>query len=120
MKTNAGILDEFGNLIAHEVFDKQYKFILNEVVELSKTEDYKNLFKEMNFEQKQEIELYTREVLKGSLFDFLRIFDENTHFKIIYENEEQKLDLNKISEMLKAEPIIENGWVDRFSKELQK
>lgn len=120
MKSNEQILDEFGNLIAQEVFDKQYKFILNGVVELSDTEDYKNLFKEMNLEQKKEIELYTREVLKGSLFDFLRIFEENTHFKLIYDNDEQQLDLNKISQMLKSEPIIENGWIDRFSKETLK
>ena len=28
--------------------------------------------------------------------------------------------LIEIREMLKAEPIIENGWIERFSKELHK
>lgn len=116
MEKNSEILETFGQLLATEVFDNQYKFILNDIKDLELTEGYKNLFKEMANDQKFEIEYYTREILKGALFDFLRIFEENEHFKIIYEENGQQIDLNKISEMLKAEPIIENGWIKRFSK----
>lgn len=112
------ILDQFGNLVATEMFDSQYRFILNKVKDLAQTEGYKNLFNSMSAEQKSEIEFYTREILKGSAFDFLRIFEEHPEFKIVYEENEHQVDLNKISEMLKAEPIIENGWIERFSKEL--
>jgi len=118
MKSNNAILDEFGNLIVNEVFDNQYRFILNQISDLAQTEEYKNLFSGMQIEQKKEIELYTQEILKGAIFDFLRIFEENSEYKIIYEENRQQVDLNKISEMLKAEPIIENGWIRRFSKEL--
>jgi hypothetical protein len=112
------ILNQFGNLIATEMFDSQYRFVLNKVEDLAQTDGYKNLFNGMTEEQKKEIEYYTREILKGASFDFLRIFEEHPEFKIIYEENGSQVDLTKISEMLKAEPIIENGWIQRFSKEL--
>jgi len=120
MKLNKEILDEFGRLVTNKVYDKQYKFILNKVEDLSQTDEYKNLFKNMTTLQKKEIEYYTRELLKGALFSFLNIFEERSDFKIIYEENGNKIDLNLISEMLKAEPIIENGWIERFSKEVAK
>ena len=116
MKSNVEILDKFGQLVTNEVFDKQYEFILNKVEDLAQPEGYKNLFTGMNFEQKKEMELYTSEILKGSIFDFLRVFEENNTFKIVYENDGQNVDLNKINDMLKSEPIIKNGWIERFSK----
>ena len=53
MKSNAQILDEFGQLITKEVYDKQYEFILNKVEDLEQTECYKNLFTGMNLEKKK-------------------------------------------------------------------
>lgn len=120
MKTNAEILDEYGKLVAQKVFDSQYIFILNSVKDLSATEGYKELFGAMNVQQKKELEFYTRELLKGTLFDFLKIFEEHENFKLIYEENGRQVDLNKISEMLKAEPIIENGWIEKYSEELRK
>jgi hypothetical protein len=120
MKSNLEILNQFGNLVANEVFDNQYRFILNKINDLEQTEGYKNLFLGMTPKQKEEIEFYTREILKGAIFDFLRIFEEHPEYKIIHEESGQQVDLNKISEMLKAEPIIDNGWIQRFSKEINK
>ncbi len=70
----------------------------------------------MDESQKKEIEIYTAEILKGYLFDFLRIFEENEEFRLIYSGEKCVIDLNDISDMLKSEPIIEDGWIERFSK----
>ena len=120
MKSNAQILDEFGHLVTKEVFDKQYEFILNKVEDLAQTEGYRNLFTGMNSLQKKEMEFYTSEILKASLFDFLRVFEENNTFKIVYENDGQKVDLNQITDMIKSEPIIENGWIERFSETIKK
>jgi hypothetical protein len=116
MKNNKEILDDFGALVVREMFDNQYKFVLNKVEDWAQTDGYKNLFNEMSIEQKKEIEFYTREILKGATFDFLRIFEEYPEYKIIHEENGEQVDLNKICEMLKAEPIIENGWIDRFSE----
>ena len=70
------------------------------------------------FQNPSIIKEYIYELTSGTIFDFLRIFEEHPEFKIIYEENGNQVDLNKISEMLKAEPIIDNGWIQRFSKEL--
>jgi len=116
MKDNKDILDEFGRFLIQNAFDGNFRFIKNKVEDLAQTKGYENLFNSMSNEEKIEIENYTKEILKGSLFDFLKIFEENVQFKIVYEENGQQVDLNKISEMLKAEPIIENGWIERFSE----
>ncbi|MBF7093608.1 hypothetical protein IUY40_18920 [Flavobacterium sp. ALJ2] len=117
MKNNLEILNEFGKILISQVFDNQYRFIKNSIEDLSKTEEYKNLFDNMSAIQKNEIENYTREILQGALFNFLNIFEENDEYKLIYEEEGRQVNLLEISEMLKSEPIIENGWIERFSKE---
>jgi hypothetical protein len=120
MKSNQEILDEFGKILIDRVFDNQYSFILNKIEDLALTEEYKNLFEGMSDVKKKEIETYTYELLKGALFDFLKVFEENKQFKLIHEDNEGKLvDLTDISEMLKAEPIIENGWIARYSSYLK-
>mgnify|MGYP003582003995 CR=1 FL=1 len=116
MKSNDKILNEFGNILIENVYDTQLRFIMNSIKDLSQTEGYTNLFKNMNEIQKKEIEKYTKEILSGALFDFLNLFEEKEDYKLIYEEDGKQVDLVKISEMLKAEPIIENGWIDRFSK----
>jgi len=120
MKSNQEVLDEFGKIVTRKIFDNQYRFIKNEIKDLSSSEGYKNLFYKMTNTQKKEIEYYTSELLKGTLFDFLKIFEENEQFKIVYEEDGKQVNLLEISEMLKAEPIIENGWIERFSKEINK
>ncbi|GIZ16114.1 hypothetical protein [Capnocytophaga catalasegens] len=116
MKNNQEILDEFGEMIIRESYDYQLNFIKNKIEDLRLTESYTSLFDNMTSIQKKELEKYTQEILSGFLFDILRIFEENEQFKLIYEENGKQVDLVKISEMLKAEPIIENGWIKRFSK----
>jgi hypothetical protein len=108
MKTNQEILDEFGYKLIEEVYD--FNFIL-----LKKTINHVL----RNNEISKKNDLICSETLQSVLFNFLKIFEENEQFKIYYEANGQKVNLVEISEMLKAEPIIENGWIERFSnKEL--
>lgn len=117
MKSNNKILNEFGDILIKNVYDNQLRFIMNSIKDLSQTEGYINLFKGMNEIQKKEIEKYTKEILSGALFDFLNVLEENDEYKLVYGHTcNEQVDLNKISENLKAEPIIENGWIERFSK----
>ncbi|MCK0158800.1 hypothetical protein MWU65_16535 [Cellulophaga sp. F20128] len=77
-------------------------------------------FLKLKEEEKKEINAYIQNVILSSYFNFLRIFEENEQFKIVYEEKGKQVNLVEISEMLKAEPIIENGWIERFSEELKK
>ncbi|WP_111307775.1 hypothetical protein [Confluentibacter sediminis] len=118
MNSNQEILDDFGRLLVKEVYDDQLRFINNDINDLKQTKQFENLFYNLNEQGFNELKLYTKEILSGSLFNFLRVFEENEQFKLYFEENEQKVNLVKISEMLKAEPAIENGWIERFSKEL--
>ena len=123
MKKNQQILDEFGKHVVQDTFDSSYGSILeiiNDTCPNLLLKETSILFQRFNNEEKELIKKYLFETISGTLHDFLRIFEENEQFKLIYEEGETQVDLNKISEMLKAEPIIEGGWIERFSKELNK
>tara|TARA_R110002050_G_scaffold204522_4_gene340177 strand:+ start:106016 stop:106405 length:390 start_codon:yes stop_codon:yes gene_type:complete len=123
MKSNKDILDEFGELIATTAFDSQYGSLIqvlngegNQFLRLKSLVD---LFDRFNVDEKVEIQNYIFNLISGTLFDFLKIFEENEQFKLIYDENGKQINLLEISEMLKAEPIIKNGWIERFSKELK-
>ena len=121
MKTNKEILDQFGKYVGSDAFDSSYGSmieILNATCPNQMMQDKVELFSRFSSEEKKIIKEYIYELTSGTIFDFLRIFEEHPEFKIIYEENGNQVDLNKISEMLKAEPIIDNGWIQRFSKEL--
>ncbi|WP_440120995.1 hypothetical protein [Tenacibaculum sp. Ill] len=110
MKTNEEILDDFGKEVINTVFDFNYVMLKSNI---------NNNLKKGTLDNKK-ISFFSEETLRSVLFDFLKIFEENEEFKLYYEKDGQKVNLVEISEMLKAEPIIENGWIERFSKELKK
>jgi hypothetical protein len=117
MKTDVEILDEFGQIVTKDVYDELFYFISNDLDVLVKSEGVENLFANMSLIQKRELEEYIHKLLEGVLFQFLKIVDENRQFKLIYEDENGEVrDLNKISDMLKAEHLTEYGWIQRFSK----
>jgi hypothetical protein len=123
MKSNQEILDEFGKYVGKDAFDSTYGSIIEVLNGTCPNPLMKNLielFSRFSDTEKEIIKEYIYDLIAGTLFDFLRIFEENPKYKIIYEEDGQQVDLNKISEMLKAEPIIENGWIKRFSKEINK
>ncbi|WP_077401139.1 hypothetical protein [Cellulophaga omnivescoria] len=120
MKNNQEILNFFGKILIRTIFDPNSKFIKQSVNEFANTEEYKNLFQGMSLIQKKELENLVYEINEGTLFDFLKFFEENEQFKIVYEEEGKQVNLVEISEMLKAEIHGENGWIERFSEELKK
>jgi hypothetical protein len=122
MKSNNEILDTFGKYVGSDAFDSSYGSIievLNGTCPNLQMKDKVELFSRFSESEKRVIKDYVYDLISGTLFDFLRIFEEHPEFKIVYEEDGQQVDLNKISEMLKAEPIIENGWIQRFSNELK-
>lgn len=121
MKEHQEILNEFGEKIIQSAFDPSIKNL--ESLRLKENpppifKNYVELFKKLNEDDFNVLKKYLQESMGNAIFNFLKLFEENEQYKIVYEENGQQLDLNKISEMLKAEPIIENGWIQRFSREL--
>ncbi len=123
MKTNKEILDDFGKEVVRNVFDDNYRYSKNILFDNTKWgegKEFTEVFNKLSSEDKTVISKYFSESLKTTIFSFLSIFEENDQFKLYYEEGQEKVNLADISEMLKGEPIIENGWIDRFSEELKK
>jgi hypothetical protein len=123
MKGNQEILDEFGKKVIENCLDGSIRHFNS----LRAKENPPILFKEksdflksLNEEQYNAFKKIIRSNVELVLFEFLKIFEEHPQFKILYEEDTRQVDLTKISEMLKAEPIIENGWIKRFSTEIGK
>ena len=119
MKANKEILDDFGRILVNNVLDRYYIGIKKEIINGCKnptTQKFNQIFDRLDDETKSLLEGYIFENIESIVFDILGVFEEHQEYKIIYEENGQQVDLNKISEMLKAEPIIENGWIQRFSK----
>lgn len=121
MKSNEDILNEFGKKIIEDCIDPA----LGNLSSLRKKEnppilfkEYTELFKKLDDNDFKILKKYLAESLGGLTFNILRVFEENEQFKISYDNDGNQINLLEISEDLKAEPIIENGWIQRFSKEL--
>lgn len=120
MKTNQEILDNFGKIVVNKILDRYYKGIYKIVNEGYKNPTmlhYNDMFNKLNDNEKHLLSDFFKENLNSAFFDMLNIFEENEEFKLIYEEDGKQINLVEISEMLKAELIIENGWIDRFSKE---
>ena len=119
MKTNQEILDTIGEEIIKFSFDPAIGNLLSLRIKENPPmifKEYVELFKKMNNKDFSILQKYLEESIGDTIFNILRIFEEDGRFKLIYEEDGKQINLVEISEMLKAEPIIENGWIERFSK----
>ena len=119
MKTNQEILDTIGEEIIKFSFDSAIGNLLSLRIKENPPvifKEYVELFKKMNNKEFSILQKYLEESIGDTIFNILRIFEEDGRFKLIYEEDGKQINLVEISEMLKAEPIIENGWIERFSK----
>jgi hypothetical protein len=109
MLKNKEILDKFGEVLIKTAYNLNLE-IMEKNIEKNITE--KELSKKISF--------IFKENLEAVFFDFLKIFEENDEFKLYYEKNNQKINLVEISEMFNAEILTEDGWIERFGKELKK
>jgi len=121
MKKSKEVLDDFGKKIIERCFDPAIgncKSLKAKENPPAIFKNYTDLFKKLDNKEFDVLIEYLKESYGNILFNFLGIFEESNNYKILFEEDGSQVDLNKISEMLKAEPIIENGWIQRFSKEI--
>ena len=116
---NQEILDTIGEEIIKFSFDPAIGNLLSLRIKENPPvifKEYVELFKKMNNKEFSILQKYLEESIGDTIFNILRIFEEDGRFKLIYEEDVKQINLVEISEMLKAEPLGENGWIDRFSK----
>ena len=124
MNNNQEILDLFGVYVVSQVYDDSMKY-LKELIEGSTKwgtgKEYTDVFQKLSPNDRKVLYKYVDDTVRTVTFGLLGIFEENEKYKIVYENNGGgQVDLNKISEMLKAELSRENGWIARFSKYANK
>jgi len=119
MQEKNKILENFGRILIKDCFDPTFK----NAESLRFKEDLPLIFKQdsaflknLSKEDFESLKKYYRYSLGSLLFNVLRLFEENPDFKIIFDNGKDIVDLSELSEDFKSEPIIENGWIDRFSE----
>jgi hypothetical protein len=86
MKSNKEILDEFGKYVGKGAFDSTYGSIIEVLNGTCPNLLMKNLielFNRFSLEEKEIIKKYIYDLIAGTLFDFLRIFEEHREFKLI-------------------------------------
>ena len=120
MKEKNDILSDLGKIIIREVYDDGLKFfkeLKNNQTKWNIGKEYSDVINKLTENDQEILFKYVEQTIRTTLFGFLGIFEENEEFKLIYEENGIQKNLVEISEMLKAELIIENGWIDKFSKE---
>jgi hypothetical protein len=119
MKTKEEILLEFGKSIVARVYDPS----IDNLHSLRKKDnppalfkDYVDLFKNLSDKEFLILEKYIELSSSNAIFNFLKLFEEDTQFKICHVKDQKHADLTEMSEMLKAEQYGDNGWISKFSK----
>ena len=95
MKSNNEILETFGKYVGSDAFDSSYGSIievLNGTCPNMQMKDKVELFSRFSESEKQVIKDYVYDLISGTLFDFLRIFEEHPEFKIVYEEDGQHVE----------------------------
>ena len=85
----------------------------------TKPEDTSEFIRTLSDDKKKYLKQYIQSSSVTTLFDFLKIFEEHKEFKLVYEENGTQVNLEKISEMLKAEILSKVGWIARFSKHIE-
>ncbi|OYX85783.1 MAG: hypothetical protein B7Y83_03600 [Flavobacteriales bacterium 32-34-25] len=123
MKNNKEILDHFGKMIIKDCIDPGIGNLTSLRVKENPPiilKEYVDLFKKLDENDFNVLKKYLATSLESMTFNILRIFEENEDYKIVYEENSKQINLVEISEMLKAEPIGQKGWIARFSKVIDK
>jgi hypothetical protein len=118
---NKEILDRFGKLVVEYTYDdaiRYFKALRSGTTKWGTGKEYTEVLNKLTESDKDSLYKYFRESLSTAIFSFLQIFEEHPEFKIVFEDKGKQIDLNAISEMLKSEHQGDDGWIKRFSKEI--
>ncbi|PQJ15207.1 hypothetical protein [Aureicoccus marinus] len=114
------ILDQFGQLLIREAYDHSRsgvkEVISGESRKIPLLKPYCEQFDKLNKEGKELVENFMPEVISSTLFDFLRIVEENEELTLSISIKDAVYDLAELSGHLIGELPGEHGWIGKFSK----
>ena len=116
---NKEILDSFGQKIVDQIIDRYYRqipFEIKEGLKIPARNELNSLFDKLNEQEKNLIVKFVLDLINSTLFDYLEFFELNPEFRLVFEDGAEGVNLLDVSEMLKAEPLGDDGWIERFSK----
>ena len=115
------ILEKFGKQLIQKCFDIPFymlEFYRNPNIKVhEKNKEYIEHFKSMDEVQIEKYIRFHEEIMTATIFEFMKIFEENKEFELNYRKENGELvNLSTLSDHIMAEPLTENGWIKKFSK----
>jgi transcription initiation factor IIE alpha subunit len=117
--SNTEILDKIGKTVVEKVYDESLSYFRALRAGTTKWgigKEYTDVLNKLSESDKDILYKLHESTINTAIFSFMQIFEDHPEFKIVYEENGRQVDLNKISEMLKAE---HHSWIKRFSQELK-
>ena len=115
------VMDLFGQLLVKEAYDHPrtgLKQIINgEAKTFPRLAPFCEQFEKLDNQGKEVFEDLIAQYMEESLFNFLRMIEENEEYSLTYKDSKGVLyNLSDISESLFAELPGELGWISKFSR----
>lgn len=116
-------LDKFGKIIVGDIYNQAVNSLEKDMegtYESPELVEVNNLFNKLTNEEKALLLEINTEVIKTVIFEILQIFDENKNYKLMYQKDDELIDLQHIAE----EDNYGNGylygelfnWLEKYSK----
>lgn len=120
MENRREILDHFGKVLMKEVRDQTIDFMHRFIAERMKSEECKELHKEVQSFSQEQIETlkkFINHAVDSTLFNFFCMISWKEEFDLVmYDKDQKPISLEKISDELRGELFTEEGWIEMFSK----
>ena len=115
------IMDRFGQLLVKEAYDHPRtglkQIISGEAKAFPRLAPFCEQFEKLDTQEKEVFEELIAQYIEESLFNFLRMIEENEEYSLTYKNSKGELfNLSEISENLFAELPGQLGWISKFSR----
>ena len=115
------IMDRFGQLLVKEAYDHPRtglkQIIRGEAKTFPRLAPFCEQFEKLDTQGKEVFEELIAQYMEESLFNFLRMIEENEEYSLTYRDSKGELfNLGEMSDSLFAELPGELGWIGKFSR----
>ena len=115
------VLDYFGEMLISNVRDKtiaSWDMMVNGKMKGITAQQVREKISSFSDEQKEILRWLTPQITDTCLHYLLTMFEQSDELKLTVCIEQANVDLKQISDGLAGELYTEDGWINRFSKEI--